>query len=57
MTNAEKFKEVFGFKLEYQLADICPYVNNMKCVRDDDAYCSECQKDYWESEYKARGKA
>lgn len=44
MTNAEKYKEVFGFDVEKQM---CPTDNCLNCPTS----CSRCQE-WWNSEYK-----
>ena len=46
MTNAEKFKEVFGFDSSYEYA--CVAVNSTYCK--DAKSCDEC--DWWSQEYK-----
>lgn len=54
MTNAEKFKEVFGFEFElapYEADCWCPF-RRTKC-RDTEFDCFEdCVKPFWQSEYK-----
>lgn len=46
MTNAEKFKEVFGFDSSYEYA--CVAVNSTYCK--DAKSCDEC--DWWSQEYQ-----
>jgi len=53
MTNAEKFKEVFGF--EWSDADGCPYDECVDKDGDDYDSCTECIDAFWRSEYKERG--
>lgn len=50
MTNAEKFKEVFGFDLvdENQIDNYCPYSS---CVNPKDR-CLDCISKWWQSEYQ-----
>ena len=54
MTNAEKFKEVFGFEFAlapYESDCWCPF-QRTKC-RDTEFDCFEdCIKPFWQSEYK-----
>lgn len=52
MTNAEKFKEDFGF--ENDDTNTCPYKD---CIdKDSEKYdsCDECIEAYWRSEYKGK---
>ena len=50
-TNADKFKEVFGF--ETGLSGCA----GLKCIHKDDAIeCCDCEvRDFWNKEYKAPG--
>lgn len=51
MTNAEKYKEVFGFNLNIQAfseGDICPFVSE-KCR---ELPCPDCINNYWQSDYQ-----
>ena len=50
-TNADKFKEVFGF--ETDLSGCA----GIKCIHKDDAIkCCDCEvRDFWNKEYKAPG--
>ena len=48
MTNAEKFKEVFGFT-----PDSCPLPPKIVC-RDFDFNCNKCPfHDFWNKEYRS----
>lgn len=54
MTNAEKFEEVFGIKIEehlrYRLRDLCKLISNKPCA---DISCEDCPAfRFWEREYK-----
>ena len=49
MTNAEKFKEVFGYKGEdFSSEYYCPF-NSEICGSKT---CRDCIRDWWQSEYK-----
>lgn len=48
MTNAEKFKEVFGFELNTKTDCYCPF-NSTKC---DNLPCDACIETFWQSEYQ-----
>ena len=55
MTNAEKYEEVFGMKVDKDMCPtkvcaICPIKNKKLRCR-----CKNTEK-WWESEYKERGK-
>jgi hypothetical protein len=51
MTNAEKFKEVFGIDFEYNLENVCPRPHTGVCYYDDDGDedCDTCVYEYWEN--------
>lgn len=48
MTNAEKYKEVFGFELNTKTDYYCPF-NSTKC---DNLPCDACIETFWQSEYQ-----
>lgn len=52
MTNAQKFDEVFGFKL-YEYPYLCDYLrcNNCPFDRSTDE-CGERARQFWNEEYK-----
>lgn len=47
MTNAEKFKEVFGYDIDIDAMTICPFKNVETACLDRDVPCRECLDDYW----------
>lgn len=47
MTNAEKFKEVFGFEMNTQTDYYCPF-NSTRCTN---LPCDDCIDEFWSSEY------
>ncbi len=49
MTNAEKYKEVFGFEPDIKS---CPTDNCNVCPLANQKYCTENKSDWWNSEYK-----
>lgn len=51
MTNAEKFEEVFGIKIDENYPeDICQSIDHNICVEHD---CSDCPAfKFWDQEYK-----
>lgn len=55
MTNAEKFEEVFGIKIDEDYpADICDSVDHDICLVHD---CPNCPIfKFWDREYKAERK-
>ena len=54
MTNAEKFKEVFGFDMRQS---ICPFQGDdveSRCGQCKWLQYADCCKKYWQSEYKEK---
>lgn len=51
MTNAEKYKEVFGFEPDIKS---CPTDNCNVCPLANQKYCTENKSDWWNSEYKEK---
>ena len=49
MTNAEKYKEVFGFEPEI---NSCPTHICEDCPLATHKYCSKSKPDWWNNEYK-----
>jgi hypothetical protein len=49
MTNAEKFKEVFGF---YPDVDACVMIEPCPCCKYDDCISPDCANNFWNDEYK-----
>lgn len=50
MTNAEKFKEVFGFEMNTKTDYYCPF-NSTRCTN---LPCDDCIDEFWSSEYKEK---
>ena len=55
MTNAEKFKEIFGLEIDdTNPADPCDIIDYEVCINS--IGCSECiLRNFWEKEYKKIG--
>lgn len=53
MTNAEKFEEIFGIKIDEFPADICDIVDHHICVDASD--CAHCKAHkFWEKQYRKK---
>lgn len=50
MTNAEKFEEVFGIKIDEYPADLCDTADHKYCTNSND--CPDCVLyHFWDKEY------
>ena len=50
MTNAEKFEEVFGIKIDEYPDDLCSSADNKYCINS--ATCGDCVLfHFWDKEY------
>ncbi len=55
MTNAEKFEEVFGIKIDEFPAGICDIVDHSICI--DAKSCVKCKLyHFWEKQYRKKNK-
>lgn len=53
MTNAEKFEEIFGIKINEELVNMCNIVDRQICVDASD--CNHCPSHkFWEKQYRKR---
>ena len=56
MTNAEKFKEVFGYDIEKIADDPCTIIDHNICVNTLEE-CEDCELyDFWKKEYVEKEK-
>ena len=55
MTNAQKFEEVFGIKIDEHPADLCDIADHEICMNHS---CSHCPlHKFWEKQYLEEKKA
>ena len=53
MTNAEKFEEVFGIKIDEYPGDVCDIADHQICIDASDCHHCPLHK-FWDKRYKEK---